>query len=796
MIRMPARGNKAFAATLAAALFAACASAPAAQNLGRAGVTGEQVRTSIQKAIAHIRQAQQADGSWMDAGHPGGMTALALLGLLQAGVPADDPAIVKGLAAMEKSPNQATYVVSLKAQVYGVLNDPKYEKQRDAAADFLVKSQLPTGMWSYNVGGRVVNYGGRGDNSNTQFALLGLHEAAKAGAKVPQAVWDKAAKHFTNSQGKDGGWNYMYYGNIAGANAAAAAYNKSYGSMTAAGLASLYICGQRLNVGGNRVFTNGVYPDCGKYQQNKVLGAGIKWMTDNFSVEENPGNRGKTWLHYYLYGMERCGMISGLRNFGSHDWYREGATSLVNTQTPDGTWSQAQLGQFAGNPQVMEQIRKAWAGRISYDTVFGLLFLAKGNRPLLVQKLQWRGDREPSWNRNIHDLENFTAFVDDKFGKRVTWQTATLDLTIQELRTSPILFITGHEFPKFTDEETVKLRQYVETGGTLLFEACCGSKEFTAGFREYAKRLMPEQRLRPLDEVHPVFRSYFKLDEQYGLEGLDHGCRTGVFFSPNALSCLWELQTIPKWSEKAFQVGTNIAAYATGRELLQDKLDLVELPTAPKGPKAVEVPRGAVRIARVMHDGDHKCDVHAEEHLAALLREKARVDVVARGRYLNPSDEKMFEYPVVMMSGHYNFTMADKEVAALREYLDRGGCLIADACCGRIAFDKSFRELVAKLYPRLPLEPLAANHPIYTGEIGVPLGEVRYRRILADELKERGSKTPPIENIVVNGRTVILYSKYDFTCALEGDNPFSCRGYVDEDGRNLALNIFLYAIGY
>jgi hypothetical protein len=43
---------------------------------------------------------------------------------------------------------------------------------------------------------------------------------------------------------------------------------------------------------------------------------------------------------------------------------------------------------------------------------------------------------------------------------------------------------------------------------------------------------------------------------------------------------------------------------------------------------------------------------------------------------------------------------------------------------------------------------------------------------------------------------VILYSRYDFTCALEGDNPFSCRGYVDEDGRNLALNIFLYAIGY
>ena len=48
----------------------------------------------------------------------------------------------------------------------------------------------------------------------------------------------------------------------------------------------------------------------------------------------------------------------------------------------------------------------------------------------------------------------------------------------------------------------------------------------------------------------------------------------------------------------------------------------------------------------------------------------------------------------------------------------------------------------------------------------------------------------------MKGRTAILYSKYDWSCALEGDSPYSCRGYADADGRKLALNLFLYAISY
>ena len=723
-------------------------------------VTSENVRRSVQRAVAYLRQTQNANGSWPDSGHHGGTTALAVLGLLHAGVPANDPAVVRGLGALEVDhvPNQATYVVSLKAQVYAILGDPKYRRQLQTVATWLIRTQVPTGMWSYGLirGRRAL---GRGDNSNTQFALLGLHEAAKAGIRVPKAVWENSRRHFTNAQASDGGWGYR-------------SERQGYGSMTTAGVASLYIVGQRLHVSGAKLFVNGAYPNCGKYHQDAVLAGGLQWLAENFSVRKNP-KRGGGWLHYYLYGLERVGMISGMRNFGRHDWYREGAEHLVDTQGHGGSW-----------------------GRAVYDTVFGLLFLSKGNRPVLIQKLKWRSDRQPSWNRNLHDLENFTAFVDDKFGKRVTWQTTTLDLPLEELRVSPILFITGHEFPAFTAAERKTLRDFVETGGTLLCEACCGSQAYAVGFRRFASEAFPEYRLHGLDKLHPVFRSYYKLDDLYDLQGIDVGCRTGVFFSPKAMSCLWELQTIPRWSSLAFRLGTNIAAYATGKELLQDKLDKVELPAQRKGAPTVEVPRGAIRIARLIHAGDYRADIHVEANLAAMLRDKAKVDVVARGRYLRATDEKIYEYPILFMTGHFTFELPAEEIAALRGYLDRGGFLMAEACCGRRAFDKSFRAMVRKLYPQEPMKELPARHPIYTGQVGVPLGEVRYRRILADELKSRGTTRPPLEAVTVKGRTAVLYSKHDWSCAVEGDNPYSCRGYADADGKKLALNLFLYAISY
>ncbi len=737
---------------LIAAVLAAMAVTGRAQQ-----VTSEQVAAGIRQASTYL-QRQQRGGRWHDhGGHRGGVTALATLALLNAGLPPGHPVVAAGIEALDEVGNESVYVVSLKCQVYAAADGGRgvYLQRLRRDAGWLMQQQTDSGTWSY---GPARN--GRPDNSNTQLALLGLHEAAKAGVPVPGIVWQRSLRHYNNTQYRDGSWGYRRR-------------TRGYGSMTAAGVASLYICGQRLHVGGRRVFIDGAYPDCGRYRQNQAIASGLDWLSRRFTVRSNP--RGSdAWHFYYLYALERTGMIAGLRTFGEHDWYREGAAYLVGSQKPDGRWGDGVV-----------------------DTAFGLLFLAKGNRPVLVQKLRWQGRENLAWNRNIHDLENLTAFIGDKLGKPTTWQATDLSMSVEELRVSPVLLITGHEWPSFGRADREKLKAYVEAGGLLLCEACCGSEAFAEGFRQFAAEVFAADGypLKPVPAGHPLLRSYYQLGGPHGLEIIDVGCRTGVVFSPRALSCLWELQTIPGHSERAFKIGTNIAAYATGREQLPDRLDVVRLPDRTDPAEAMkEVPRGAVRLARLIHRGDYNADPHCLVNWAGLVRDRANVTVVARERHLKPTDDALYEHPVVFMHGHFSFAYDDEEIAALRNYLDRGGVLLADACCGRKAFDTSFRKMVARLYPQRKLTALGRDHPILTGQVGRPLGELAYRKVLADELGRRGTSHPPLEAVTVDGRTVILYSRYDFTCALEGDRPYSCRGYQDEDGRRLALNLLLYAI--
>jgi hypothetical protein len=70
------------------------------------------------------------------------------------------------------------------------------------------------------------------------------------------------------------------------------------------------------------------------------------------------------------------------------------------------------------------------------------------------------------------------------------------------------------------------------------------------------------------------------------------------------------------------------------------------------------------------------------------------------------------------MHGREPFQMTVQERQQLKEYLSRGNVLFADACCGAPRFDKSFRELVAQLYPDKKFERIPAAHELFTTEIG------------------------------------------------------------------------------
>ena len=79
----------------------------------RGEVTDSQVRQCIARAVKRLKNGQETDGHWQMmpdkyGGQYGGVTALAVLALLQSGEPVDDPAVAKGLRALEAKIGRAS----------------------------------------------------------------------------------------------------------------------------------------------------------------------------------------------------------------------------------------------------------------------------------------------------------------------------------------------------------------------------------------------------------------------------------------------------------------------------------------------------------------------------------------------------------------------------------------------------------------------------------------------------------------------------------------------------------------
>ena len=749
--------------------------APAAH----AEVTDEAVRRCITLAVKRLKAGQKADGHWevvstrAATGGYGGMTALAVFALLQAGEPLDDPAVARGLEVLTRVPDRETYTTSLKimalAKAEQVAGKPLYRGHIEAAVRWLQSTQSAIGTWGYEAGdivGEKQAVIDNTDNSNTQMAVLGLYEASRAGYKVNDPVWKRTEGYYVRTQEADGSWRYRH-----GTAGAALTLPKS-GSMTAAGLATLMITGSRLQEAS----------DCGcgggsgsRYRTNQPVAQALGWLAKHFTVTKNPGLQRNAWHHYYLYALERVGMLSGLRQIGGHDWFGEGAAYLVSHQLADGRFSRA------GGDGVAQE----------YDTALAILFLAKGHVPALAGKLRW-SNRTDQWNANMYDLENLTRWIGDKLnGRPVGWQTVSLSDSLAEWLKAPVLVIAGRTPPKFSKAHRTKLRRYIEQGGTIVADARCGSKEFADAMRQLAGQLFPGATLAPLPEDHPVYTSYEKLAAKWPLEGLMMGCRSSFLLSTKDLSCSWELAGRPQ-SLAGLKMGLNVAAYATAREPLPERFaPVTALADSPK----VTIDRMALAVGKVRHHGrDWNSRPHAMDRLLELLRTESGIKVATRAAPVKLTDDSLSRFPILYMVGHYDpaFTAAEKQ--RLKDYLDRGGFLFAEACCGMPGFDRAFRGLMAEVYPDAPLKDVPADSPLLSGQAGHRIERVQYTpKVLAES---PGLTAPRLLGLKLGDRYAVVYSPYAIGPGLDGIATLHARGYVQDDARRIAVNILLYALKF
>ncbi|MFK7778963.1 MAG: prenyltransferase/squalene oxidase repeat-containing protein [Gimesia sp.] len=357
--------------------------------------TAKEVTESRLKGIEFLKSQQQKDGSWEYEGHPVGITALCTLALLENGVPVNDPLIQNGRSFVLKESEKlkSTYDIALGTLLLSRIGHREDKAMIRKYAARLIAGQTTTGGWSYtcplasssilsNPRSRLKLGSSPGDNSCTQFAVLGLWTASRFNIDIQKSMIG-VARRFVETQNEDGGWSYA----LPTEQKAEASRN----SMTLAGLFCLTVA--------RAAKVRAMQED--QEDQEKESGArdgtpkeGETLLSDPIFSKglEMAGKYAEgisaTSTRYFLWSTERVGVLLGLEKLGTTEWFSKGASVLIKTQKEDGSWENSR-------------------GKLA-DTSFAILFLRKANLGSDISRML---NGEPEKKFQIYTQEKKPEFI-------------------------------------------------------------------------------------------------------------------------------------------------------------------------------------------------------------------------------------------------------------------------------------------------------------------------------------------------------------------------------------------------
>lgn len=739
-------------ATLTLVAPVAFGQAPAAR-----AVEGNPTASAIQRGVEWLYAQQKPDGTWETEPMPwagaekiqnsgngqwGGNTALATYALLAAGESAQDPRIQKAIAFLAEADIRGVYALGLRGQIWQYL-PPTSMRVQLAKRDRKLLMDAAARMQDRPIFGKfhyLVTADRSYDNSVSQYGVLGVWGAALAGAEVPAGFWKVIETAWLKDQHPSGAWSY------------APGRDETF-TMTSAGVATLFVTQDYLHLGrGARCDGNASHP---------ALDAGVKWLSDNF--DKVTTNR----AYYALYGVERIGVASGMKYFGTHDWYDFGVQYLLGKQNKqNGNW-----------------------GKLS-DTSFALIFLSRGSAPVVINKLQYeqtdgKSSQPGRWNQRPRDAANLVHWIGNQIERPLNWQIVNLKVAAKDLHDAPILYISGDKALSLSPEDEQKLKAYVEQGGLIVGNPDCGDRAFSIGFRDLGKRLFDTE-FRELPDDHLLYNIHFKraqMRKKPRWQAMGNGAREMMVLLSDDSARNWQTRTVGG-NETDFQMMLNLVRYAVDSNGYLSKGE-----TYIVTPDARATAKRTLKLARAEFEGTWNPEPGGWNRMKAVMLNKhsvgLEVSTIKLGEAAIPDDVQ-----VVHLTGTGRMNLGTAALEALQQFIGRGGMLVIDAAGGDSEFATDAEKLVKMQWPleaKQLEQPIGPDHALLS-QGGRKMPAVRYR----GQVSARPG-SPNLRVMEMQNRPAVVYSREDLSVGLVGMPIAGVAGYAPESATVLMEHILLHA---
>ncbi len=171
--------------------------------------------------------------------------------------------------------------------------------------------------------------------------------------------------------------------------------------------------------------------------------------------------------------------------------------------------------------------------------------------------------------------------------------------------------------------------------------------------------------------------------------------------------------------------------------------------------------------------GDWYANPSSLKNLAIFCNQNLQMNIDENYDIIEPSSNKIFNYPFIYMTGHGNVSFSEADVINLKKYLKGGGFLHIDDNYG---MNKYIRTEMKKIFPEKDFVEIPYNHKIYNNIYNFNNG--------LPKIHEHDNKPPQGLAIIYQNKIVCFYS-YESDL---GD------GWEDQSVHNNPPNIRLKAL--
>ena len=181
--------------------------------------------------------------------------------------------------------------------------------------------------------------------------------------------------------------------------------------------------------------------------------------------------------------------------------------------------------------------------------------------------------------------------------------------------------------------------------------------------------------------------------------------------------------------------------------------------------------------------GDWYANPTALPNLVKFCNTNSKTLIDSKIQTTTLDDESINNYPIVFLTGHGNVFFSNREAKNLRDYLITGGFLhISD----NYGLDKYIRRELKKVFPKLSLQEIPNNHPIYHQKFSFPKG--------LPKIHEHNKKPPQGFGVFHNGRLVVFYDyESDLSDGWEDTEVHNNPKKIREKALKMGSNIIEYA---